>query len=101
MLFISIFFSTKGTKMQELILFAYFVGGHHIISRPFHIVSQRFRAALGHFHVILCHVASNGDTSHSNKICSFFCLLDEIYINLIDMCEFLIHMINIAFLQKK
>ena len=65
MLFIPKKFSTKGTKMHIL-------GGHRIISRPFHIVSQRFRAALGHFHVILCHVASNGDTSHSNKICSFF-----------------------------
>ena len=80
-------FSTKGTKMQ-------FAGGHCVISHHFHIVSRRFRAVSGHFHVILCCVASNGDTSHSNNICTFFCHLHEIDINLINISEFLIYIIN-------
>jgi len=96
MLFIPKIFSTKGTKMQ-------FVGGYCVISYHFHIVSRRFRAASrrfravsGHFHVILWRVASNGDTSHSNNICTFFCHLHESNINLINICEFLIYMINFA-----
>ena len=64
MLFIPKNFSTKGTKMHIL-------RGHRIISRHFHIDSRRFRAVSGYFHVILCCVASYGDTSHSNNICSF------------------------------
>ena len=69
-------------------------GGHCVISHHFHIVSRRFRAVSGHFHVILCRVASNGDTSHSNNICTFFCHLHEIDINLINISEFLIYIIN-------
>ena len=65
MLFVLKFFSTKGTKMHIL-------WGHRVISCHFHIISRRFRAVSGHFHAILCHVASNGDTSHSKNICSSF-----------------------------
>ena len=67
------------------------IASFRIIFTSFHVVFAPFS---GHFHVILCRVASNGDTSHSNNICTFFCHLHEIDINLINISEFLIYIIN-------
>ena len=81
MLFITKKFSTKGTKMHIL-------RGHCIISRHFHIDSRRFRAVSGYFHVILCCVFHMVSHHIATTFVAFYCHLNEIYVNLINMCNF-------------
>ena len=50
------------------------------------------------FSIVLRHFEQNGDTLHciESKFVVFFCYFDNIYINLLNICDFFIYKINFA-----